>query len=167
VERRQPLKRKTPLKAKRASKRRVAQPCSILRCKRRAAVLDLCKTHAQREADRLFSLRVRAVGYCQLAIWAPHVRCGGALPCCPIVSPRYHPIRFGLGNALAGCAAHHKHFTERPIEWRQAVVAAGIDIGNLEYCALNDPVPALEDVLRSLRMSSKRERPPAAGASLS
>lgn len=82
---------------------------------------------------------------------ASGVKCGGNLQCCHVISRRYHAIRWERSNALAGCAAHHKFYTERPLEWERDIRARGIDYDNLAYCALNDPVPSLEDVLAQLR----------------
>jgi ABC-type proline/glycine betaine transport system ATPase subunit len=47
------------------------------------------KKAAKAKADRLFSLKVREIGYCQLAAWFPKIRCNGNLQCCHIISRRY------------------------------------------------------------------------------
>lgn len=129
------------------------KPCSTRACKRPPAVAGMCKTHATRLADRLFSEKIRGIGFCEVASWLPSVKCAGYLQTMHVISRRYHAIRWDRTNALAGCAAHHKFYTEHPLEWERDCVANGIDYPNLCYLALHDPVPDLDDVLAELGMS--------------
>jgi hypothetical protein len=97
------------------------------------------KKAAKAKADRLFSLKVREIGYCQLAAWFPKIRCNGNLQCCHIISRRYGAVRYDERNAVAGCAAHHLYATHHPLEWGVAVLNAGIDYAALRDVALNFP----------------------------
>ncbi len=71
-----------------------------------------CLSHAKREADRLFSLAMRAGGQCE--------RCGKreALQCSHFISRRYLWTRWVRLNAECLCVGCHKYLTERPIEAR-------------------------------------------------
>jgi hypothetical protein len=97
---------------------------------------------ATAKADRLFSLKVREVGYCQLAAWFPQIECNGNLQACHIVSRRYRAVRWLLdpANAVPGCAAHHLYGTHHPLEWVAAAESRPeIDYEGLRDRALNDP----------------------------
>ena len=98
-------------------RRRPANSCSVPRCKshrEKIAVGDrlLCSSHALQEADRLFSLLVRAVAECE--------RCGkrDGLQCSHFISRRYLGTRWVRLNAECLCVGCHKFLTERPIEAR-------------------------------------------------
>lgn len=88
--------------------------CSRQRCKRRPSVNGLCRTHATEEADRLFSLAVRSVGYCQIDDGKP---CKGNLQCMHILTRSLRAIRWDRRNALCGCAGHHTYYTHNPHDW--------------------------------------------------
>jgi hypothetical protein len=93
--------------------------CRVQRCKRIARIGTLCKTHAVREADRLFSIDIRSTGRCigTTSFWkGPEFPCAGPLQCCHLFSRRYRNIRWDERNAVAMCAAHHRYFDTRPIE---------------------------------------------------
>ena len=93
--------------------------CRIKRCKRIARISGYCKTHATKEADRKFSLVIRAGGRCygQTAFWTgPSFACAGPLHCAHLFSRRYRNIRWDTRNAVPLCAGHHKYFDTRPIE---------------------------------------------------
>lgn len=115
-----PLERRAPLKKASDKVRRTKQECSRLRCKRSAARgLNLCLTHAKREADRLFSLVVRKRdGLC--------CYCGtyDQLQCAHILSRSYLSVRFDTRNAIALCKSHHVYFTHRPLEWEEWIERA-------------------------------------------
>ena len=131
------LARRTPLRRKRATARRIRSPrCEKRGCKRRADVVlvggttrpdgvfvqtledfekpvgALCKSHAKTEADRIFSLLVRSVGKCE--------RCGKTegLQCSHFISRRYLGTRWVRLNAECLCLGCHKFLTERPLEAR-------------------------------------------------
>ena len=52
-------------------------------------------------------------------------RCGSTeyLQCAHIISRSYKAIRVDPDNAVAMCRSHHLYYTNRPLEWRQAVEA--------------------------------------------
>lgn len=68
-------------------------------------------------ADRLFSLLIRKVGYCQLA-GKDTIRCGGNLQCMHLVTRGAWSIRWDPANAICGCAGHHVYYTNNPEKWR-------------------------------------------------
>ena len=75
-------------------------------------------TSLRKEADRLFSRYIRhRDGVCQAR--DEDRPCGGVLQCAHLISrrPGYLATRYDHDNAVALCAAHHKWFTERPLEW--------------------------------------------------
>jgi hypothetical protein len=153
VKRKTPLERKTPLRAKSPTKRRGrvdGQPmCVIAKCRR--ARHDGTKRCAFHEADRLFSERVRARGRCEVKSWHPSIRCNGDLQTMHIISRRYRSIRWTFENALCGCAAHHRFYTDRPLEWRRDCEENGIDYAALSDRALYDAIPDVVEVVEQLR----------------
>ena len=74
---------------------------------------------AKAKADRLFSEVIRSQGYCDAE--------GFRIPCSPqlqtmhIISRRYNGVRTDLRNAMAGCAAHHRFFTDHPREFSRFI----------------------------------------------
>lgn len=103
------------------------------------------------EADRLFSLIVRARGECEVKQVS---KCpSGPLQCAHIFSRRYRSIRFDEANALCACAGCHQWFTNRPLEWEDWLRAR---LGNDTYewlrtRALTEPNPKLLAVIQRLR----------------
>jgi len=76
------------------------------------------------KATRLHAQIVRARGRCE----CPDSRRGvaiihsGQLQCMHIISRRHAATRTDLDNALAGCAACHRFFTENPVEWTDFII---------------------------------------------
>lgn len=115
------LTRKTPLRSKRPTPRKFKTPpelqCVRTRCRKVATVLEWCHVHAAAEADRLFSLYIRARdGGCQV--------CGmsvaalrGDLQCMHGVSRRKFATRWDPANAWAGCSRCHYAMTLDPNRW--------------------------------------------------
>ena len=68
------------------------------------------------KADRLYSLIIRSIGYCEAEGWNS-VKCTPQLQTMHIISRRYSNTRTDLRNALSGCAAHHRYFTDHPREF--------------------------------------------------
>lgn len=68
-------------------------------------------------ADKLFSLLIRKVGYCQLA-GKDKIRCGGGLQCMHVITRGNKGIRWDPANAICGCAGHHVYYTHNPEAWR-------------------------------------------------
>lgn len=102
------------------------------------------------KADRLFSERVRAIGFCQLAALFPKIDCNGGLQCCHIVSRRYRALRWDSTNALSGCAAHHLYATHHPLEWEAVISYSVLDLVALKRRALTEPPVDPVDVIASL-----------------
>ena len=65
------------------------------------------------EADRLFSLLIRARGHCE----SGRDGCKGPLQCAHGFSRRYMGTRWVTENCFCLCAGHHLYWTHRPIEW--------------------------------------------------
>lgn len=63
------------------------------------------------KADTIFSLIIRAPGYC--AECGSHYR----LQCAHGFSRRYRNVRWDERNAWCLCSACHMRFTHRPLEW--------------------------------------------------
>lgn len=149
LQRRTPLRSRTPIRPKRLTSRRLpAKVCARLRCRRRQAVLDLCKTHAAKEAYALFSLLIRARDKrCQ--------KCGTtrALQCAHLLSRRHRPTAWDEANAVALCASCHKRFTESPAAWNEWMKArlGGARFWRLHARALRGPSPDLAVILAALR----------------
>lgn len=69
------------------------------------------------KADKLFSLKVRERGYCELA-GVDTISCGGAHQCAHIIGRRFYSIRWDEDNSLCLCAGHHVYYTHNPEAWR-------------------------------------------------
>ena len=128
------------------------QTCRINRCKRRPSVDGLCKTHAVLEADRLFSLAVRAVGRCESGR-ETHL---GNLQCAHGFSRSYKAVRWDRRNAWSFCAGCHVFYTHKPIEFDLWMLdRLGIELyGELRELALTHRTPDLELVLAELRAAA-------------
>lgn len=149
---------RTPLARKRATpRRRPAVQCSYQRCYIRPYVGGLCKTHATREADALFSLAVRARDQvCTARLVFPQIVCAGELQCMHLVSRRYHSVRWSLDNARAGCKGHHAWLTLHPERHYDFCEA---ELGPAAYRKLRDRAyhgesAHLGDVLEQLRAAA-------------
>lgn len=94
---------------------RSAKPrCSRQRCTYIASLPSgLCRKHLKAECDRLFSLKIRERGQCELGD-PPH---NGALQCCHAFSRRFLTIRWNDNNAFCGCAKHHQFYSNNPDQW--------------------------------------------------
>lgn len=123
------LTRTQPLRKKRKPRRTTSPRCSTQRCNKRAEIRDLCVSHAERHADKLFSAWVRERdGRCTGAALFLATKCSGALQTAHIVGRRNHAVRYDPRNAHALCQAHHilidQHGQEgAKFEWSLAVNA--------------------------------------------
>ena len=126
--------------------------CRIQRCKRRPKVDGLCGTHAVAEADRLFSLQVRAVGYCE----NDTDRHNGNLQCAHGFSRSYKATRWDRRNGFCLCAGCHVFYTHHPIEWAEWMLDRLGDrtLKELRELALTHRTPDLELVLAELRAAA-------------
>jgi hypothetical protein len=112
------------------------------------------RKQATAKADRLYSLKVREVGYCQLAAWFPAITCNGNLQCCHVISRRYKAVRWSLDNAVAGCAAHHLYGTHHPLEWIDAAEnRPEIAYDELRHRALHSPPMDPFEVITTLEVA--------------
>src|SRR3990167_1736723 len=71
------------------------------------------KSALKNKADKLMSLLVRSIGYCQARIFTK-VHCGGGLQDCHIVCRANMRLRYDPINHLCMCAGHHVWFTNNP-----------------------------------------------------
>lgn len=78
------------------------------------------KTYLKKKADRLFSLKVRAIGKCELR-GLDHIECNGNLQTMHIVGRGNMRLRYDEMNVLCGCAAHHYWYTIHPWEWQEFI----------------------------------------------
>lgn len=67
-------------------------------------------------ADKLFSLKIRSLGYCVLKDM-DKVKCGGVLQCAHIIGRANRRLRWDLNNALCLCSGHHSYYTNHAWEW--------------------------------------------------
>ena len=75
------------------------------------------RTKAKNKLDKLFSLRIRSVGKCQLA-GLDNVRCSQVLQCAHIIGRANLFLRWNPFNALSLCSGHHIYYTYHPEGWR-------------------------------------------------
>lgn len=68
------------------------------------------------KADKLFSLKVREAGACEL-MGLDEINCGGGLQCAHIDTRGKHAIRWNTMNALCLCQGHHVYYTFNPKKW--------------------------------------------------
>jgi hypothetical protein len=97
--------------------------CETQRCKKPARFDGLCKTHAQRKADREFSMEIRERdGRCMagrmVGPW-PEMMCNGGLQAAHLISRRYQATRHNPQNCVSLCAAHHRWLDLHPEEKTQ------------------------------------------------
>lgn len=72
------------------------------------------------KADKMFSLAIRSVGYCE-AEGHNDVKCSQQLQTAHIISRRYNATRCDLRNAFCLCAAHHRFYTDHPREFSRFI----------------------------------------------
>lgn len=98
------------------------QTCLRQRCKHRVWLAGLCRTHAKREADRLFSEFIKERDRICMAttdFWlGAQFDCVTfqGLHCAHLRRRGYLAIRWDPRNAVALCAGHHKWFDDNTIE---------------------------------------------------
>jgi hypothetical protein len=128
------------------------QQCRIQRCTRRPSIDGLCKTHATEEADRLFSLAVREIGYCESG--RPTHK--GGLQCAHGFSRSYKAVRWDRRNCFALCGGCHTYYTHHPVEWDEWMrERLGHELyTELRALALTHTTPALDLVLGELRAAA-------------
>lgn len=80
---------------------------------------------AKAKADKLFSEVIRSVGYCEAEHW-DEVRCSPQLQTMHIVSRKYSATRCDTRNAIAGCAAHHRYFTDHPRQFSRFITTSPV-----------------------------------------
>lgn len=73
-----------------------------------------------KKLDKLFSLKVRVNGVCELRN-LDNVKCGGGLQCAHIITRSRKALRWDFNNALCLCAGHHVYFTHNPDQWAHEV----------------------------------------------
>lgn len=72
------------------------------------------------KADKLFSEVIRSVGVCE-AKGFNDVKCSAQLQTMHIISRKFNATRCDTRNAVSGCAAHHRFFTDHPVEFAKFV----------------------------------------------
>ena len=74
------------------------------------------KTALKKRADKLFSLLVRSIGYCQ-AEGRTGIKCGGPLQACHIVTRSNLRLRYTTWNCVCLCSGHHSYFHRNPLDF--------------------------------------------------
>src|SRR3990167_8233501 len=69
-----------------------------------------------KKLDRLFSLKVREIGHCQLQ-GKDTIRCSTQLQCAHITTRGRKALRWDFNNAICICSGHHIWFTKNPNDW--------------------------------------------------
>lgn len=136
-----------PLKREKAPKR-IVRTCRPRR-KRKGNLAVL-----KREADRLWSLIVRARPGCESP--RPHV-CRGVYQGAHGFGRSYWNTRWLPINGFKLCQGEHKYFTHHYVEWRLYLVDAWgqPDYDELERLALRARKPDVEEALRLLRAEAE------------
>ena len=116
------------------------------------------KAALAREADKLWSLIVRAKRYCEGEPSGP--ACSGSLQAAHGFSRRYRNTRWLLVNGFALCAAHHVYWTHRPLEWLEWLTDEwGFSVyEELRRLALSPTPPNIEMALERLKAEAKSRR---------
>jgi len=111
------LERKTPLKKKRDTPRRVPKfTCSIRGCTYPPRDFPYCAKHARLHADDLFARYIKARDRrCQNCPETTNLQCAH------IIRRRYYAIRWDPDNAVTLCRACHKRYTEDELGWQDWV----------------------------------------------
>lgn len=128
--------------------------CSIQRCNKPVRVDTYCRTHATREADRLFSIFIRQRDRKCMRCWDDYAKVEEfGLQCCHVVSRKYRATRWDPDNAIAMDFRCHSWQTNWPLEgdaYFDRHFGKG-HVAEMRYRALNLPVPDLDIVLFELR----------------
>lgn len=75
---------------------------------------------AKAKADKLFSEIIRSVGYCE-AEGFDDIKCSNQLQTMHIITRKRSATRTDLRNALCGCFAHHRYFTDYPRQFSRFI----------------------------------------------
>lgn len=126
--------------------------CVSRNCRRVRYADRLCVTHY---ADRLWATAVKERDrYCRGAIYRPQLACFGWLEADHLIGRSYHATRWLLDVGAALCLAHHKFYTEHPLEHVDLAVEL---MGEQEYearrrLALSHVADKPEDAIARLRL---------------
>jgi len=94
------------------------------RCKRPAVIDGMCASHRRLQFDRDWSAQIRAKGECELRErHQERFPCGGALQAAHGFSRRYAGTRHVPLNGFCICAASHRYWGMRPLEWDEILRA--------------------------------------------
>lgn len=126
------------------------------------------KASLAREADRLWSLLVRARGPVTFGLCEYEKGFRGNAMICPAplstrfqaahgISRRYRNTRWLLINGFCLCPAHHVYYTHRPLEWDEWLrIAWGEKVYNeLRLLALRTTPPDVGAALAALQSEAK------------
>lgn len=78
------------------------------------------KRTLKRKLDKLFSLWVRRIGYCQLA-GLDGIKCSPQLQCMHIETRGNLTLRFDPMNAICGCSGHHVFYTYHERRFKEII----------------------------------------------
>jgi len=78
------------------------------------------KAQKMRKADKIFSEKIRAKGYCELK-GLDRIECSDALQTMHIVGRANKNLRWDQINALCGCSGHHFYYTNNPTEFAMVI----------------------------------------------
>lgn len=72
------------------------------------------------KADKLFSEIIRSRGYCEAERW-DNIKCSSQLQTMHIITRKRSATRTDLRNAMCGCFAHHRYFTDYPRQFSRFI----------------------------------------------
>jgi hypothetical protein len=80
----------------------------------------ITKKGLKKKCDKLWSLKIREIGYCELK-GLDDIHCGGYLQAMHVDTRGKHAIRWNLLNGICGCQGHHVYYTYHDKEWMKLV----------------------------------------------
>lgn len=141
--------KRSPRPRKRTKPRKSKTPrCVTLRCGKPAQVAGMCRTHAKRETDRLFSLYIRNRDRKCRNCMATE-----ALQAAHVVSRRYMATRWDPDNCITLDRRCHLRQTHNPLEGEvmfDRILGKG-HVAEMKYRALHMPPLDIEVALQWLR----------------
>lgn len=143
--------KRTPLPRTRLKPRRTTSPrCTMRGCKKPQRVSTWCVTHGEREADRQFSLFIRARDGRCTAAGVLEGGCKGNLQAAHVIGRTNKTVRFDERNVHSLCQAHHMTVDQHGQEHAKWIWATSI-LGAREFAKLNrDARPTTDRALASV-----------------
>ena len=114
------------------------------------------KSTLRNKADKLMSLYVRKLGYCQIR-GLDTIRCSDQLNDMHIRTRGVTALRYDLINHLCGCSGHHVFYTNNPSKWDALIQKYFPERWAHIQAHQNDKVKKTEDLYRQVIEQFKEE----------